>query len=663
MRIHATTGSAVYGVSTVTIDGTAPAALAGRSVGIPAWFNTAGTQLVFLDGGVAGVGPWVIRRLTLPATLALQDAASASIIRAGGGTWAAQGATGVRTNASVGPFASATLADVSPAGDVVIITNGATNAGLEVYTAAGALTFALTTVQVVPTSVRLRGDILAYQDLAGAWHLVDITTAVPPTGWCPRLDGVTQVIPLFIASILYVVEIAGTVTMRRADSNQAWVLSSTPGLVSLDAVAYGAGARAGACTDSLESASSLVLWDVVRNGSDNTADVATGTIVAGAVSFATAVETSPTQVVVGPPESLEPGQTVVSSSEFPFRQPLLDPKSNLLNREVQHWFRNVDAALATIQETIDATPKAIPGIALPGFNKISTAGEPDIVAGPAAQTLTFTSSDGSITYVFDPNGKLIDMTSTGGGTPGGADGSVQYNDGGAFGGFGFWDDVLGHLELTRIGGSDVLSLLPEGFAPGEGQISFDPGPPGPATGSGYQQMGMGMDDYVATDDLPGYFWKSILGLPSDGGGFEMLPGETLGNPLIYAQGIGFGIFLDSGFYAYVYGMGTGAVPGSMIAARESGDGAGAAGTLGLYDRVAVPAYFWVDANGVFRMGPDRPLEDDSVNDTSGNVIPQVIGAAAAGNMAVFDANDNLVDGGIPTVGPTVFWPSMLMMGA
>jgi len=61
-----------------------------------------------------------------------------------------------------------------------------------------------------------------------------------------------------------------------------------------------------------------------------------------------------------------------------------------------------------------------------------------------------------------PSGTDITIASTGGGggTPGGSSGQVQYNNAGAFGGFGSWNGTLLSVpSLTVPGAASLLSSL------------------------------------------------------------------------------------------------------------------------------------------------------------------------------------------------------------
>jgi hypothetical protein len=70
------------------------------------------------------------------------------------------------------------------------------------------------------------------------------------------------------------------------------------------------------------------------------------------------------------------------------------------------------------------------------------------------------SADSKIKFKND-GGTTYDLTAGTGGTPGGADTNVQYNNGGAFGGFGAWDDVNEVLRIDRedAGTSNVVDQL------------------------------------------------------------------------------------------------------------------------------------------------------------------------------------------------------------
>lgn len=58
------------------------------------------------------------------------------------------------------------------------------------------------------------------------------------------------------------------------------------------------------------------------------------------------------------------------------------------------------------------------------------------------------------------NKKYVDDNAGGGGTPGGSDTQVQYNNGGTFDGFGFWDALL---EQLWIGGQAITGFLGKGL--------------------------------------------------------------------------------------------------------------------------------------------------------------------------------------------------------
>lgn len=110
-------------------------------------------------------------------------------------------------------------------------------------------------------------------------------------------------------------------------------------------------------------------------------------------------------------------------------------------------------------------------------------------------------------------------------------------------------------------------------------------------------------------------------------GMEFVYDETPGTPTDFGtyQRIGFSIgrsfdggIFKPGFVLYNGGVGgTGAVQGLGMWAQRNPEGDGAASHVRLEDRNGVEYAFWVDANGVMRVGSDAPTEDDSISDLSG----------------------------------------------
>lgn len=186
-----------------------------------------------------------------------------------------------------------------------------------------------------------------------------------------------------------------------------------------------------------------------------------------------------------------------------------------------------------------------------------------------------------------------------------------------------FDPVTTKLTILRGPGStsDSLSIVPDGAVAGQGTVTA-------RANVNDQQIGLGMEDQVATDDLPAYLWKfKDVGLGYASMALEVLTGETAGDPLAITNGMGLEIGpiangtgdapLPNASQTYQYGgLGTGAQPGMAHRIMRNDSGAGAASCLCLQDRDGNDYFFWIEA-GVMRFGTARPTEDDSVNHTSG----------------------------------------------
>src|SRR5690349_233449 len=167
------TGSMAYGYGpTISIDGSTPAALSGRTVGGPAWFTD---TLAYFQDGNTGAGPWQIHSYdTGTLATATIDTSGVTYLGAGNSVWAAfLVGSGVRTSNGLGPFPLAALGDVSADGQIVLIDNYQQGVGLTVYTAAAASQYTLPSVALVSGWVRLIDDVLAYYSTTG-WHLAPV---------------------------------------------------------------------------------------------------------------------------------------------------------------------------------------------------------------------------------------------------------------------------------------------------------------------------------------------------------------------------------------------------------------------------------------------------------------------------------------------------------
>lgn len=390
------TGSAVYGTGTIAIDGTTPAALTG-TVGPAAWKSTG--VLVYQDGGT-GAGPWTLKQLTLPATIAAIDASPASLIAGGGGEWAAwEPVTGLRTSIAIGPFANALLGDVSEAGELLKIDNTASRSGLTAYDATGAQLYANPSVVLQSTQVCLRDSILSYYDVTG-WHLVDLNTGEPPD-WFPRVDGVTALVPLTYRGNLYVLEKSGSgLTLRLANKSIGWVLSADPNIFPIDGVPLsGTQVLCGTCNTPAETPSSLVTFKCTITNAANIS-VQTGTIVAGAIVYGSAQSVGTTPFVVGPQEG---NSLLPPNPSLPFTQPLVhqvEHKGLMMTPPWEKALRLIGTNQGVTADVVQHLPT--PNLTANGYDKIASSGQPTMMAQQGLTTLTLESPNvGDI--VLDPS--------------------------------------------------------------------------------------------------------------------------------------------------------------------------------------------------------------------------------------------------------------------
>jgi len=395
-------GSAVYGTTTVAIDGAVPAALAGRVTRLPGWRSS--SIVLYLDGNT-GTGPWQLYTLTLPATTALEDATSATLVGAGGGVWAAfLGGSGLRTSVGgLGPFSSSTLGDVSPDGQIVRIDDATTLTGLTVYDATGATLWSDASVTLTSPELRLRDNYLAYRSAAG-WQLIDVTTATVPR-WYPRTDTVTLTVPCVAGGVLYVIEAGDAptgLTFRQADRAQGYVLRAAPGYAPDAVVLSATQVYAGLCTSSDEAASSLEVYDVTV-GSAAALTTAMGTVSGGAVVFGAAGTTAAQIFTVG---ALQ-GATLSPTLHMPVRQPMIDPTTGLITREWQQYLEGGAVQTTRLSAVVQATPVA--SQVGQGFDELAVTGQPTLAATLGARRLTFASADGTVSFGLNPATNTVDF--------------------------------------------------------------------------------------------------------------------------------------------------------------------------------------------------------------------------------------------------------------
>lgn len=100
---------------------------------------------------------------------------------------------------------------------------------------------------------------------------------------------------------------------------------------------------------------------------------------------------------------------------------------------------------------------------------VALTGDQTVAGVKTFSSFPITPSSAPTTDYQAANKKYVDDNVGGGGTPGGSDGSVQYNNEGSFGGFGYWDDTL---EQLWIGGLPITAYLGKGLGIiGEGGVT------------------------------------------------------------------------------------------------------------------------------------------------------------------------------------------------
>lgn len=438
-----TTGVAVYGTSTVAVNGSTPAALVGRTVGPAAWKQNG--VLVFQDG-TAG---WILRQLTLPSTFAAIDSLPASRIAGGGGEWAAQSASGLRTSIAVGPFAGSALGDVSGDGELLAISNGAALSGLTVYDASGAIIFQDDTIVLRSNQVCLRDSILSYYGSSATtqqsgWHLIDLTSYDAADGsyqllkWFPRTDGVTWLVPVTHRGAVMVVEFAnGQLSLRPATRANGWVISTDPTRqFSPDAVSISnAEIRIGVCTNGAETPASLVVFDCAVSNTKNIS-VDTGTVVAGNIVYGTPQSVTPQDFQVGAQEG---SSLVAPDSQPPFIHPVEEktPAGMRMSGPWQAYIRQLQGSVASTASVVQRTPPQ-PIISSGGYDKVASSGQPTMQTSQGATTLNIESTNGSVTVTLNPASNTVDLSAAGAWIPL-VDGSEPPN---------FITDGAGHLILV-----------------------------------------------------------------------------------------------------------------------------------------------------------------------------------------------------------------------
>lgn len=275
-----TLGSAVMGIAgqTTSVNGTIPPALVGSDGGNWAWYST---TTIFGQADF-GAGYSTYRLQLSPEVLTLVAAGEVAESSAGGSNWATwvTGA-GVVTDTSLA-LVQGGLGEVSETGQFALVNMRATDLGLSVYSALGVLQSQTNAIVIPSHFIRLRGNVLSYEDAAG-WHLRTGTTGAV-LSFVGRAVPIVHLVPALNGSTVWVVEqdADDTLTLRGASQSQAFTVSTGVALFNPDARFIASNViRIAYSLNGGESPEALVLHDInVATGAHTKA-----TIVAGAPVF------------------------------------------------------------------------------------------------------------------------------------------------------------------------------------------------------------------------------------------------------------------------------------------------------------------------------------------------------------------------------------------
>ena len=301
MRLNSV-GSALYGATSVYINGVIPTSLGGGTGGRWVWMtdDLIGGQMDF--GGGFGINTVIVSTDTLTNI----DSVGASSVAGGGGLLLAYLAgppiPGVRVTVggTWGPFPTSSLGDTSPEGLTALIKNAAAGSGIITYNAIGAQ-LNVQSVALSSTAISAKSGLYSYRDASGM-HLRSLTTGVLQS-YAPRTGDTTfQCVPIVMGGTTYVVEAVGagvsTLSLRPATSSNGFLIE-TGDTFNVDVCSPSAGViRIGWCINAGESQTSLRMADItLATGGVTNWTTTSGTLVSSA---GTPIPSSP--FVVGPVE-------------------------------------------------------------------------------------------------------------------------------------------------------------------------------------------------------------------------------------------------------------------------------------------------------------------------------------------------------------------------
>lgn len=404
-------GQACYGTSSVSVDGAVPAPLVGLNVGKPAWRSA--TRLIYQDCTAA----CELDQLQYPGlTISTLAASGANTICGGNNVWAKQLGSTVTTSYG-GTYTNAALLDVSPTGQVVIVSDSAASAGLSVYNSGGTLIYSDTDVVIVNLRVRLRHDLLAYQTSSG-WHLLDIAASPARNAtWVPRAN-VSLIVPVQFGGTTYLLEQMATdqsLTMRPMNRGRGWVIDSSPLNFVPDAVALASSVYLGSTTDSAQSTTSLRIFDCVPLVTGSLTRTI-GTVVGGAIVFGGTETLTFTDFPTQPPVTPTGQRSLASTLAPPFDNDVVRFTGNNRNRltpEYVKFLSDLTRQISTVGTTVEDIPD--PSTIDSGFSELRVSGQDTIIPSAAQPYLELDSPDASVTITTDPNTNKVSLIASGGG--------------------------------------------------------------------------------------------------------------------------------------------------------------------------------------------------------------------------------------------------------